>query len=135
MSDTKNTEADKLAAFQGLVARHYVPAFVTKLAEHGLTINDEVELAHILQLNGKFAALLGDGASLDTLVDAISAQLNVKAATEGDSDISIGAINHAIDVAIKSAGIPLDKSISATTADGVYMPADEDVEALKTIAG
>ena len=130
-----NPEAEKLAAFQGLVARHYVPAFVTKLAEHGLNIEDEVELAHILQLNGKFAAVLGDGASLDTLVDAIQNQLNVKAAAVGGANISISEINYALDQAIKTAGIDVDPSLSASTADGVYTPSKEDLEALKAIAG
>jgi len=129
-----NPEAEKLAAFQGLVARHYVPAFVTKLAEHGLDIEDEVELAHILQLNGKFAAVLGDGASLDTLVDAIQAQLNVKAAAVGRANIDLSEINHALDRAIKVAGIDVDTSLSADTADGVYTPSNEDLTALKTIA-
>lgn len=130
-----NKQAEKMAAFQGLVARHYVPSFVTKLAEHGLNIEDETELAHILQLNGKFASLLGDGASLDTLVDAITSQLNVKAAVEGGStNISIGAINHAVDFAIKTAGIPVEDALSAATADGVYTPSNEDMAALLTIA-
>jgi hypothetical protein len=134
MTDS-NPEAEKLAAFQGLVARHYVPAFVTKLAEHGFNIEDETELAHVLQLNGKFAAVLGDGASLDTLVDAITAQLNVKAAAEGSTNISVGSINHAMDSAIKSAGVEVNDNLSAATADGVYTPATEDIEALKTISG
>jgi len=130
-----NTEAKKMAAFQGLVARHYVPAFVTKLAEHGLNIEDETELAHILQLNGKFASILGDGASLDTLVDAISSQLNVKAASQGSFDVSLSSINHAIDAAIKTAGINVSDNLSAETADGVYTPSSEDLEALRTISG
>jgi len=130
----KNTEAEKMAAFQGLVARHYVPAFVTKLAEHGLNIEDETELAHILQLNGKFASILGDGASLDTLVDAISAQLNVKSAQQGSLNISLSSINHAIDAAIKTAGIDVSDNLSAETADGVYTPSNEDLEALRTIS-
>lgn len=130
----KNTEAEKMAAFQGLVARHYVPAFVTKLAEHGLNIEDETELAHILQLNGKFASILGDGASLDTLVDAISAQLNVKSAQQGGLNISLSSINHAMDVAIKTAGIDVSDNLSAETADGVYTPSNEDLEALRTIS-
>ena len=132
--NNSNPEAEKLAAFQGLVARHYVPAFVTKLAEHGLDIEDEVELAHILQLNGKFAAVLGDGASLDTLVDAIQAQLNVKAASVGQANIDLSEINHALDRAIKVAGINVDSSLSAATADGVYTPSNEDLAALKAIA-
>ena len=118
--DTTNDEA-KLAAFQNLVARHYVPAFVTKLAANGLELSDEVELAHALQLNGKFAAVLGDGASLDTLVE--------------NAKLSIGTINHALDSAMKSAGVELNDSISATTADGVYSPSDEDIADLKAIAG
>ena len=133
--DTTNNDEAKLAAFQNLVARHYVPTFVTKLAANGLELTDEVELAHALQLNGKFAAVLGDGASLDTLVDAISAQLNVKAAAEGENaKLSIGTINHALDSAMKSAGVELNDSISATTADGVYSPSDEDIADLKAIA-
>ena len=134
MTDS-NSEAEKMAAFQGLVARHYVPAFVTKLAEHGLNIEDETELAHILQLNGKFASILGDGASLDTLVDAISAQLNVKSASQGGLNISLGAINHAVDSVIKTAGIQVSDNLSAETADGVYTPSSEDIEALQTISG
>ena len=127
-------QTEKLAAFQGLVARHYVPTFVTKLAEHGLNIEDETELAHILQLNGKFAAILGDGASLDTLVDAITSALNVKSAAVGGMNISLGEINHAMDYAIKSAGVPVDESLTATVADGVYTPSNEDMAALRTIA-
>ena len=134
MTDS-NSEAKKMAAFQGLVARHYVPAFVTKLAEHGLNIEDETELAHILQLNGKFAAVLGDGASLDTLVDAISAQLNTKAASQGGLSISTSALNHAMDAAIKYAGIDVNPALAATTADATYVPSAEDIEALNTIAG
>ena len=130
----KNPEAEKIAAFQGLVARHYVPTFVTKLAEHGLHIEDEVELAHILQLNGKFAAVLGDGASLDTLVDAIQAQLNVKAASTGNTNVSIGEINYAIDRAIKVAGIEVNDALSASTADGVYTPSEDDLAAIKALA-
>jgi hypothetical protein len=130
----QNPDTEKLAAFQGLVARHYVPTFITKLAEHGLQIEDEVELAHILQLNGKFAAVLGDGASLDTLVEAIQTQLNVKAAAVGAANINLGEINHALDRAIKEAGIQVDDSLSAITADGVYTPSSEDLAALKAIA-
>ncbi len=66
----------KFEAFQGLVARHYVPTFVEKLASHGMVFETEEELAHALQLNGKFAAVISDGVSLDTLVDAISTRLN-----------------------------------------------------------
>ena len=139
MSDNNvdNTKEDaKIAAFQSLVARHYVPTFVEKLASNGLQLEDEVELAHALQLNGKFAAVMGDGASLDTLVDAMTAQLNIKAASEGDNaKLSIGTINHALDTVIKSAGIELNDSISASTADGVYSPSDEDLAALQAIAG
>jgi len=130
----KNSETKKLEAFQGLVARHYVPTFVTKLAEHGLNIEDEVELAHILQLNGKFAAVLGDGASMDTLVDAIQAQLNVKAASVGNINVSLGEINHALDRAIKVAGVEVNDALSANTADGVYAPSDEDLAAIKALA-
>ena len=64
-----------------------------------------------------------------------SPQLNVKSASDGGRPVDLAGINHAVDTAMKSAGIQLSDAISAQTADSVFSPDAEDLEALKTIAG
>tara|TARA_Y100000034_G_C6848571_1_gene384698 strand:- start:738 stop:1139 length:402 start_codon:yes stop_codon:yes gene_type:complete len=111
-----STKDEKFDAFQGLVARHYVPTFVAKLAEHGMVFDTEEDLAHALQLNGKFAAVLSDGVSLDTLVDAVSARLNVKVASDTRTPISLSTVNYAFDEIMKEAGFPVDDTMRAKQA-------------------
>ncbi len=123
----------KFDAFQGLVARHYVPTFVQKLAEHGMAFETEEELAHALQLNGKFAAVMSDGVSLDTLVDAISSRLNVKTASDGYTPpVNLGVINFAFDAVMKEAGFNVDESMQAKQASAVGVN-DEDRNAVDTL--
>jgi hypothetical protein len=123
----------KFDAFQGLVARHYVPTFVQKLAEHGMAFETEEELAHALQLNGKFAAVMSDGVSLDTLVDAISSRLNVKTASDGyTSPVNLGVVNFAFDAVMKEAGFNVDESMQAKQASAVGVN-DEDRNAVDTL--
>tara|TARA_Y100000310_G_scaffold338264_1_gene427425 strand:- start:1987 stop:2394 length:408 start_codon:yes stop_codon:yes gene_type:complete len=126
----------KFEAFQGLVARHYVPTFVEKLASHGMVFETEEELAHALQLNGKFAAVISDGVSLDTLVDAISTRLsttNVKAAAAGHvNSVDLGSINFAFDDIMKEAGFALDDSMQAKQASAVGVKS-EDRDAVSTL--
>ena len=79
----------------------------------------ETELAHALQLNGKFAALVSSGVSIDSLVDTIVSNLNVKHATQGQIDISLSNMNFALDAGLQSAGIPLDPMNKAAAAENV----------------
>ena len=123
----------KFDAFQGLVARHYVPSFVQKLAEHGMTFDTEEELAHALQLNGKFASVMSDGVSLDTLVDAMSSRLNVKVAAAGQAPpVNLGTLNFAFDAIMKEAGFEIDESMQAKQASAVGVN-DEDRDAVGTL--
>ena len=124
----------KFKAFQGLVARHYVPAFVAKCAAHGMVFTDEADLAHALQLNGKLAAVLGDGVSLDSLVDAIAGRLNVKSAAVNDSQpISLAALNYAFDGMMKDAGTPISDDMRAKQASLVQAVPSEDIRDFQTL--
>jgi len=122
MSDTQNNEYRKIAALQSFVGTYYIPEFVKTCAEQGLQFESESDLAHALQLNGKFAAMVSSGVSVDTLIDTIVGNLNVKHASEGQIKISLASMNHALDVGLETAGIPvapMNKAAAADTPGGV----------------
>lgn len=119
MANTPAPEFKKLAALQSFVNDNYVPAFVKACAEQGLKFESETDLAHALQLNGKFAAMVSSGISIDSLVDTIVSNLNVKHATHGQIDISLASMNFALDNGLQSAGIPLDPMNKAAAAENI----------------
>jgi len=123
MANTPAPEFKKLAALQSFVNDHYVPAFVKACAEQGLKFESETDLAHAMQLNGKFAALVSSGVSIDSLVDTIVSNLNVKHASQGSIDISLSSMNFALDAGLQSAGIPLDPMSKAAAAE--HIPASD----------
>lgn len=122
MSETQNAETRKLAALQAFVGTYYVPEFVKACSEKGLEFESEADLAHALQLNGKFAAMVSSGVSVDALIDTIVSNLNVKHAHEGQIKLSLASINQAFDMGLDAAGIPVDpmnKAAAANLAGGV----------------
>lgn len=122
MSDTQNNESRKIAALQSFVGTYYIPEFVKACAEQGLKFESESDLAHALQINGKFAAMVSSGVSVDALIDTIVGNLNVKHASEGGINISLASMNHALDVGLESAGVPvapMNKAAAADTPGGV----------------
>lgn len=127
MSDTDNSESNKIAALQAFVAANYVPEFVKACADNGLEFESESDLAHALQLNGKFAALVSSGVSVDALIDTIVSNLNVKHASEGQIKISLANINHALDSGLDSAGVPVDPMNKAAAADAANGVSDEEL--------
>lgn len=127
MSDTANTESTKIAALQNIVNTQYVPEFVKTCAELGLQFENETDLAHALQLNGKFASLVSSGVSIDTLVDSIVTNLNVKHASEGQIKLSLASMNYALDAGIEAAGIPTTPMNKAAAADGVASVSDDEL--------
>jgi hypothetical protein len=112
-----NVNSEKIAALQNLVGTYYVPAFVKACSDLGLEFESSEDLAHALQINGKCAAMVGAGVSIDTLVDTIVSGLNVKHASEGGIKISLAAMNHAFDDGLEAAGIPVDPMNKAASAD------------------
>jgi hypothetical protein len=124
MSETQNPELRKMAALQSFVNAYYVPAFVKTCADKGLTFETETDLAHALQLNGKFAALVSSGISIDTLVDTIVSNLNVKHANEGQIKISLANMNFALDAGLDVSGIPVEPFSKAAAAE--LIPASEE---------
>lgn len=124
MSENENPELRKLAALQSFVNSHYVPAFVKACADSGLSFESETDLAHALQLNGKFAALVSSGVSIDALVDTIVSNLNVKHAQEGQIKISLASMNFALDSGLETAGIPVEPFNKAAAAE--LLPASDD---------
>lgn len=119
---------DKMAAFTDIYAKNYVPAFVKQCAARGLRFNDEAELAHALQLNGKFAAMATTGVSMDTLVNSLISQINVKHATEGDVNLDLRSINAALDSTISSIGIKIASHNTTAAADAVKLAGVTDAE-------
>jgi len=109
----------KLAALQTFVNDNYVPAFIKACAEEGLKLESEADIAHALQLNGKFAALVSSGVSIDSLVDTIVSNLNVKHATDGHINISLANMNFALDAGLETAGIPVDPMNKAAAAENI----------------
>lgn len=128
MTDTQNNaEVRKFAAFQTFVNTYYVPEFVKSCAEQGLEFESEQDLAHALQLNGKFASMISNGVSVDALIDTIVSNLNVKHANEGQIKISLASMNHALDAGCTAAGIPVDDMNKAAAADCVGGVSDEEL--------
>ena len=125
MSDTQNNE--KLAALHQFSAAYYVPQFVKTCAESGLQFESEADLAHALQLNGKFAALVSNGVSVDALIDTIVSGLNVKHASEGQIKLSLAQMNHALDAGLEAAGVPVEESTKAASADIAGGVSDEEL--------
>ena len=126
MSDTQNNESHKIAALQALIATNYIPQFVKTCFDNGLEFESESDLAHALQINGKFAALVSSGVSVDTLIDTIVSNLNIKHASEGQIKVSLANINHALDSGLESAGVPVDSMNKAAAAD-VANVSDEEL--------
>ena len=124
MSDTT-----KIAALQAVVNNYYVPAFVKACSEQGLEFESAEDLAHALQLNGKFAAMVSTGVSIDALVDTIVSGLNVKHASQGQIKISLAAMNHALDGGFAAAGIPVAPMNKAAAADLAGGVSDEELVA------
>jgi hypothetical protein len=127
-----NVNNEKIAALQQLSAAYYVPQFVKTCAENGLEFESEADLAHALQLNGKFAALIGSGVSVDALIDTIVSGLNVKHAQEGHIKLSLAQMNHALDMGLEAAGVPVDESTKAASADFAGGVSDEELLAFVT---
>lgn len=127
MSETQNPEVRKLAAAQAFIGSYYVPEFVKACADHGLQFESEADLAHALQLNGKFAALVSSGVSVDALIDTIVSNLNVKHAHEGQIKLSLASINQAFDMGLDAAGIPVDPMNKAAAADTAGGVSDEEL--------
>jgi len=121
MADNKTpyaqTVAQKQAAFTSIYAENYVPAFVKRCAELGLTFSDEADLAHALQLNGKFASLAADGVSMDALINGIMSQVNVKHASVGNMELDFAGINHALDATLVNAGVKIASVNQAVAVD------------------
>jgi hypothetical protein len=117
MSETQNPEIRKIAALQSFVNSYYVPAFVKTCADQGLAFESETDLAHALQLNGKFAALVSSGVSIDALVDTIVSNLNVKHANEGQIKISLANMNFALDAGLEAANVPVEPFNKAAAAE------------------
>jgi hypothetical protein len=127
MSDIDNTELNKIAALHAFIASNYIPEFVKTCVDNGLEFESESDLAHALQLNGKFAALISSGVSVDSLIDNIVSNLNVKHANEGSIKISLASINHALDSGLDSAGVPVDSMNKAAAADATNGVSDEEL--------
>lgn len=127
MFETQNPEARKLAAVQAFIGAYYIPEFVKTCSENGLNFESESDLAHALQLNGKFAALVSSGVSVDALIDTIVSNLNVKHANEGQIKLSLAAINQAFDMGLDAAGIPVDPMNKAAAADMAGGVSDEEL--------
>lgn len=124
MSDAQNV---KLAALQQFVNAYYVPAFIKTCAAQGLSFENETDLAHALQLNGKLAAMVASGASIDALIDSVVSNLNVKHAHDGGIDVSLGLINYALDASLGNAGVPVSDMNKAAAADSVVTASDEEL--------
>jgi len=124
MANNDAPEVKKLAALQSFVNAYYVPAFVKTCADAGLEFESESDLAHALQLNGKFAALVSSGVSIDALVDTIVSNLNVKHAHEGQIKLSLASLNFALDAGLETAGIPVDPMNKAAAAE--FIPASDN---------
>ena len=127
MSDTQNTDLRKMAALQSFVGSYYIPEFVKTCAEQGLKFESEQDLAHALQLNGKFAAMVSAGVSVDALIDTIVSNLNVKHAAEGQIKVSLASMNHALDAGLTASGIPVDNMNKAASADLAGNVSDEEL--------
>jgi hypothetical protein len=125
----KMSDTTKIAALQNIVGSYYVPAFVKACSEQGLQFESAEDLAHALQLNGKFAAMVSGGVSIDALVDTIVSGLNVKHASEGQIKVSLAAMNHALDGGLDAAGIPIDPMNKAAAADLAGGVSDEELVA------
>lgn len=124
MSNNPAPEIKKLAALQSFVNAYYVPAFVKTCADKGLEFESESDLAHALQLNGKFAAMVASGVSIDALVDTIVSNLNVKHAHDGQINVSLASMNFALDAGLEAANIPVDSFNKAAAAE--FTPASDD---------
>lgn len=124
MSNTPAPEIKKLAALQSFVNSYYVPAFVKACSAKGLEFDSETDLAHALQLNGKFAAMVASGVSIDALVDTIVSNLNVKHANDGQINLSLASMNFALDAGLEAANIPVDPFNKAAAAE--LTPASDD---------
>lgn len=131
----QEVSTEKLAALQTFVQTYYIPSFVKTCADAGLNFENETDLAHALQLNGKFAALVSSGVSIDSLVDTIVSGLNVKHAHEGGINISLGTMNYALDFGLNQAGIPLDPMNKAAAADAVVYADDAELLAFIDVVG
>lgn len=127
MSEAQNPEARKLAAVQAFIGAYYIPEFVKTCAESGLEFESEADLAHALQINGKFAAMVSAGVSVDALIDTIVSNLNVKHASEGQIKLSLASINSALDAGLESAGIPVDPMNKAAAAEVAGGVSDEEL--------
>lgn len=127
MSGTQKNESRKIAALQSFVGTYYIPEFVKVCDEHGLQFESESDLAHALQLNGKFAAMVSSGVSVDALIDTIVGNLNVKHASEGQIKISLASMNHALDAGLETAGIPVAPMNKAAAADMPGGVSDEEL--------
>jgi hypothetical protein len=126
-TESNNAELRKIAALQAFVGTYYVPEFVKTCAEHGLQFESEADLAHALQINGKFAAMVSSGVSVDALIDSIVSNLNVKHAQEGQIKLSLASINHALDSGLESAGVPVDPMNKAASAELSSPVSDEEL--------
>jgi hypothetical protein len=122
-------DTTKIAALQTLVGTYYVPAFVKACSEQGLEFESAEDLAHALQLNGKFAAMVSTGVSIDALVDSIVSGLHVKHASEGQIKISLAAMNRSLDNGLGAAGIPIAPMNKAAAADLAGGVSDEELVA------
>ena len=134
-TESNNAELRKIAALQAFVGTYYVPEFVKACAEQGLQFESEADLAHALQINGKFAAMVSSGVSVDALIDSIVSNLNVKHAQEGHIKISLASINNALDSGLESAGIPVDPMNKAASAELASPVSDEELLTFLDIVG
>ena len=125
--ESKMSDPTKIAALHNIVVSYYVPAFIKTFSEHGLQFESAEDLAHALQLNGKFAAMVSTGVSIDALVDTIVSGLNVKHASEGQIKISLASMNHALDGGLGAAGIPIAPMNKAAAADLAGGVSDEEL--------
>lgn len=114
---TDKTAAAKQAAFTQLYARNYVPEFVKQCAARGLVFHDEAELAHAMQMNGKFATMAVNGVNMDTLINSMVSQLNVKHAAEGDLNLDLRTMNAALDSTLNAAGVKVASVNTAAAAE------------------
>lgn len=120
-------DTKKVAAFQAFVGTYYIPEFVKACSEQGLDFESDSDLAHALQINGKFASLVSAGVSVDALIDTIVSNLNVKHAHEGQIKISLASMNHALDAGLDVSGIPVDPMNKAAAADIGSGVSDEEL--------
>jgi len=135
MSNQDNAQ-EKMAAYQSLIERHFMPTFITKLASSGVELGNYSDLAHATQLSTKFSAMLNAGMRADQLVNAVVDRLHTKKSNEDEvTPLTLSDINQATDSILKRAGHQVDESLSYKQADALYEVSDDDLNDLITLHG